>query len=338
MHFIRASPPNNSSRPAQGDFLDRILQTFLRTRPRVGSKSIQSRLASHANTAAPRRLCGLPSKGPPARRRDRRADVPRPSDFWDRSIRTWLSYCVSSLGEPESQPRRALIPITASRRAKYSQQRECQPQGVPDRLCLGRTRRSGDLFVLGGQEEQAEPMTLRTDRLLLRPFEFTDVGDVYAYARDSEWGRYLPVPKPYEYRHAVEFVKSAVRTSWITNPVFAICLDGRIVGGINVSVDACDATAEMGYSIAREHWGEGLATEAARAVMDWAFETFDLAKVTAEADIANIRSWRVMERLGMKREGVPRGERQGAGDPQIRQEMVIYSVLREEWQSRAAEP
>ena len=182
-----------------------------------------------------------------------------------------------------------------------------------------------------------EPVTLRTDRLLLRPFGLADVDDVYAYARDSEWGRYLPVPSPYDYRHAVAFVARSVLTSWVTNPVFPICLNGRVVGGINIQVDACNATAEMGYSIAREHWGKGLVAEAAKAVMGWAFRAFDLAKATATVDIANTGSWRVMEKLGMRREGVLRSDRPGEADPGARQDMVIYSILREEWQGPAAE-
>lgn len=182
----------------------------------------------------------------------------------------------------------------------------------------------------------AEPVTLRSDRLLLRPFELTDADDVYAYARDPEWGRHLPLPSPYEHRHAVEFVARSVLTSWDANPAFAICLDGRCVGGINIRVDASRGTAEIGYSIAREHWGRGLVSEAARAVMDWAFKAFDLAKITAMADLVNSRSWKVMEKLGMRRDGVLRSERPSDADPAIRQDMVVYSVLREEWRERAA--
>ena len=181
------------------------------------------------------------------------------------------------------------------------------------------------------------PVTFRTDRLLLRPFELTDVDDVYAYARDREWGRYLPVPSPYEYRHAVEFVARSVLTSWDTNPAFAVCLNGRAVGGINIRVDTTTATAEMGYSIGREYWGAGLAAEAARAVMGWAFKEFDLAKISATADLMNSQSWRVMEKLGMRREGLLRSDRPSETDPDTRQDVVIYSVLRGEWQGPAPE-
>ena len=179
--------------------------------------------------------------------------------------------------------------------------------------------------------------TLRTDRLLLRPFQLTDADDVYAYARDSEWGRYLPLPRPYEYRHAIEFVARSVLAPWDTSPVFAICLSGRCVGGINIRVDASRGTAEIGYSIARSHWGRGLTAEAATAVMDWAFNEFDLAKITAMADLANTGSSRVMEKLGMRRDGVLRSERPSDADPGTRQDMVVYSVLRDEWQARASD-
>ena len=183
----------------------------------------------------------------------------------------------------------------------------------------------------------AKPVTINTDRLLLRPFELTDVDDVFAYARDSEWGRYLPVPSPYEYRHAVEFVARSVLASRETNPAFAICLNGRGIGGINIRIDDSSATAELGFSIAREHWGKGLAVEAARAVTDWALREFGLAKITAMADLKNSRSWRVMEKLGMAREGVLRSERPSFADPETRQDTVIYSVLRDEWQGPAPE-
>ena len=91
-----------------------------------------------------------------------------------------------------------------------------------------------------------EPVTLATERLSLRPFELTDVDDVYAYARDPEWARYLPLPSPYEYRHAAEYVARSVLTSWTTTPVFAICLNGRVVGSTSIRVDAPNRTARIG--------------------------------------------------------------------------------------------
>lgn len=182
-----------------------------------------------------------------------------------------------------------------------------------------------------------EPVTLATERLSLRPFELTDADDVYAYARDPEWARYLPLPSPYEYRHAVEYVARSVLTSWTTTPVFAICLNGRAIGSTSIRVDPRNRTAVSGYAIAREQWGKGFVAEAVEAVVSWAFQAFDLAKVTAMADITNTRSWRVMEKLGMRRDGVLRSELQSDAAPGTRQDMVVYSVLREEWQRSTTE-
>ena len=182
------------------------------------------------------------------------------------------------------------------------------------------------------------PAILKTERLVLRPFELPDVDDVFAYARDPMWGRYLPVPSPYEYKHAVEYVARSVLTSWSTTPVFAMCLDGKVIGAINVRIHAHNGTANVAYSISREHWGKGLVAEAVSEVMTWVFEAFDLPKITASADVANVQSWRVMEKLGMTREGVLRSERPSAAEAGSRQDVVVYSILRDEHNPTKLDP
>jgi len=88
--------------------------------------------------------------------------------------------------------------------------------------------------------------------------------------------------------------------------------------------------AEIGYSIARARWGQGLVPEAALALIGWAFPTYGVAKVFARADARNERSWRVMEKLGMTREGLLRKHRL---TPDGRADEVIYGLLREEWEA-----
>jgi len=104
------------------------------------------------------------------------------------------------------------------------------------------------------------------------------------------------------------------------------------VGGINLSVDLGNQLGELGYSLAREHWGRGLTPEAARAVMDWGFRVFDLEKVYARADARNVRSWRVMEQLGMQREALLRAHRLEQGE---RTDEVWYGLRRGEWEAQA---
>ena len=178
----------------------------------------------------------------------------------------------------------------------------------------------------------AGPTVLKTERLVLRPFRLTDVDDVVAYANDEEWQRFLlPLPYPYECVHAEQYIANAVLTDWDVRPIFAIVLDGNVIGGINLGIDKQSQTADLGYSIARERWGNGFATEAARAVVAWGFEACDLEKISSQANIDNERSWRVMERLGMTREGVLRGELPDGQDRGQRQDMACYGVLREQW-------
>ncbi|MDE2877790.1 GNAT family N-acetyltransferase [Candidatus Palauibacter soopunensis] len=169
---------------------------------------------------------------------------------------------------------------------------------------------------------------IRTERLLLRPHRLEDVDDIFEFARDPEWARYLPVPVPYLREHAEEFVAQRILTSREEWPVWAIVLAGKVIGGIGIRIDVEHATGALGYSIAKEHWGRGLTVEAARAVVDWAFRERGLAKVYAYADVRNTSSLRVMEKLGMTREGMLRGHRT------LREERVddvYYGLLREEW-------
>ena len=177
-------------------------------------------------------------------------------------------------------------------------------------------------------QSPSERVVLRTNRLVLRPFEITDVDDAWAYASDPEVARFRPLPDPYTRNDALDFVNRQIRTDWSTNPGFAIALGQRVVGGISLHVNPEHETAELGYLLGIRWWGKGIATEAARAVVDWGFRRFNLHKVYARAHVSNRRSWRVMEKLGMTREGVLRGHWK------MREEhvdLVYYGIFRRDW-------
>lgn len=197
---------------------------------------------------------------------------------------------------------------------------DCVFCSYSDKLCPPKTAGRGRTMI--------EPTDLHTERLLLRPYSLADVDDVYTYAKDETWGRFLPVPVPYNYHDAEEFIAKAVLKPWDKVPGFAIVLNGKVIGGIGLSVNKDIAISMLGYSIARQHWGKGLMTEAAQAVTNWGFETFDLAKVYAYADVRNTGSWRVMEKLGMTREGQLRSHGVTHGE---RCDFYYYGILRDEW-------
>lgn len=179
-----------------------------------------------------------------------------------------------------------------------------------------------------------EPVELRTGRLLLRPFEFADIDDVLAYESDPLMSRYQPPGPPFARPDAEAMVRRRIaqRPSW----AIVVPSEGRprgpVVGHVRCWVWADSATAELAYSIAPWLWGQGLATEAASAVLDHAFTQLELHKVFAAVVEANTGSVRVLEKLGMLPEGRLR-EHVRIRDGTVA-DVLNYGVLREEWERR----
>ena len=103
-------------------------------------------------------------------------------------------------------------------------------------------------------EDSNARVDLRTERLLLRPFELGDVDDVLAYASEPDVGQYLSLPRPYTRDNAVEFVARQVLAEWSTEPTFAIVFEGHVVGGIGLRIKRRHDIAELGYALAKPQW------------------------------------------------------------------------------------
>jgi ribosomal-protein-alanine N-acetyltransferase len=174
------------------------------------------------------------------------------------------------------------------------------------------------------------PEVIETQRLVLRPFALADVDDVFAYAQDPEWSRFLrALPKPYRRTDAEQFVARQILLDRTERPVWAVVLDDAVIGGIGLSVKAQHRLAELGYSIARAQWSRGYGSEAARAVIDAAFHANpDLNRIHARADRENGASQRVMVKVGMTKEGLFRSSRVERGEVY---DEAWYAILRSEW-------
>lgn len=180
----------------------------------------------------------------------------------------------------------------------------------------------------------AERTTLRTKRLVLRPVTMDDVADVLAYAADPEWSRYShTAPQPYTRADAETWVASSILADWKTNPRFGVELEGRMIGEVELRIDAESGVGELGYSVARAQWGKGITPEAVRALIDYGFAVLGLDKVFARADVRNTASVRVMEKLGMTYEGTLRAHRIVRGE---RVDDVCYGLLPAEWSASAS--
>lgn len=170
------------------------------------------------------------------------------------------------------------------------------------------------------------PPEIRTERLLLRPFRADDVDDVFSFSSDPEWGRYIEVPVPFSRRDAEEFVAGAVLPDVGGKLRWAIVHEAHVSGFLNLMPSA--GAAEIGCGIARPLWGKGLATEGVAAVIEHGFQALGLGRIYAYAVVDNEASWRVMEKLGMQREGILRRRRMIRGEYV---DDVLYEALRDEW-------
>lgn len=175
-------------------------------------------------------------------------------------------------------------------------------------------------------------VTLNTQRLILRRLTIDDAQAMYDnWATDEKVNKYLS----WNLHASVEATKELL-TKWIAeyeNPeqyCWVIEYDNTIIGTIGLhAISNKSLHCDMGYCIGSKWWGKGIVTEAARAVIKFAFNEIGMNKVCALHDTENIGSGRVMEKNGMIREGCFRKHslrRDGTwGDTNF------YSILKDNW-------
>ena len=146
-------------------------------------------------------------------------------------------------------------------------------------------------------------MTIRTDRLLLRPLCLGDLKTVHEYACDSENTKYMLFLPNASIRETENFLYSVEREWQQKHPSafeFAIVLDDVQIGAVSISLDETPKQGEIGWILNKKYWNCGYVSEAAAAVLDFARTQLQLKRVVAQCDWRNIASARVMEKLGMQ--------------------------------------
>jgi [ribosomal protein S5]-alanine N-acetyltransferase len=104
---------------------------------------------------------------------------------------------------------------------------------------------------------------------------------------------------------------------------------GELIGNVGLRRDrAEEPVADHGYEIAPEHWGRGYATEASRALLDWGFSVWDLARAHAHCVAENAASAAVLRRVGMREEARLREHVHFRGTAW---DVLLFGLLREEW-------
>lgn len=172
--------------------------------------------------------------------------------------------------------------------------------------------------------------TLTTERLVLRPFTLADAPAVQRLAADREIARNtLLIPHPYPEGAAEEWISGHDEKS--DNHIFAIALraGGEAMGAIGLHVEWPHERAEIGFWLGVPYWGNGYATEAARAVVGYALMDAGLNRVFAYHFTGNPASGRVLLKIGMQREGTMRQHLVKWGE---RVDVDYYGILREDWE------
>lgn len=173
-----------------------------------------------------------------------------------------------------------------------------------------------------------------TKRLKLRPISEEDAASIYAYAKDPEVSKYTLWEPHQSVKDSLSYIKDYILTYYekgIPEPfgIETLKSPGQIIGTVGCFFPAGQQkTMELAYALAKEHWGKGFITEAARAVVEYCFSHFDVERVQCRCKTENIGSFRVMEKLGMTYEGTLRSSlyhRERFWD------MKYYSVLKAEW-------
>jgi RimJ/RimL family protein N-acetyltransferase len=142
---------------------------------------------------------------------------------------------------------------------------------------------------------------LDTERLTLRRPTLADVNAIARLADNRRIAVNTRLPHPYSQNHAVEFVRHVA--SQPREVVFLIEHNHTPIGMVGAGWREAE-TPELGYWLGVDHWGQGFATEAARAVLDFTFEEFDIAFVRSFARVTNPASRNVLEKCGFQWSGV----------------------------------
>ena len=175
-------------------------------------------------------------------------------------------------------------------------------------------------------------VALRTARLALRPFTDADADALYALHSNAHVLRYWDAPPWKDRERATRFIAACRQMREDGSGArFAIEHAGAFVGWCGLKLIPEFRSATLVYCFNEAAWGKGFATEAAQAMLQWAFETLDLNRVQSEADTRNAASARVLEKLGFVREGTLRENCIVDGDVS---DSWVYGLLRRDWESR----
>jgi RimJ/RimL family protein N-acetyltransferase len=175
--------------------------------------------------------------------------------------------------------------------------------------------------------------TLTARRVRLRWLTDEDVPSLFTIFGDREVTRYWGHPVLPDRRAATRLLEE-IHAKFANRSLFqwgvALLTTDAVIGTCTLAaLDVENRRAELGFALARAHWGQGYMSEALPALLRYAFGGMQLHRVWADTDPRNGPSIRVLERLGFRREGLLREHYLVQAEPQ---DAIVYGLLRSDWQ------
>jgi len=152
------------------------------------------------------------------------------------------------------------------------------------------------------------PARLETARLVLRKPEPDDAHGIFAgWTQDKEVTRYLTWRPHQQIEQTQTFIESCL-AAWEAEARFPYVITLKekpeLIGMIDPRIEG--PRVGIGYAAGHDHWGKGYIPEATRSIIEWAFQQSSIYRVYATTDVENLASQRVLEKVGMQREGILR--------------------------------
>lgn len=173
---------------------------------------------------------------------------------------------------------------------------------------------------------------LETERLLLRNLKLDDAADLFEYASHPDvpkyntWSVHKSIEDSKQYLHSIiaQYNNHELAAWGIVHKA-----DNKLIGTCSLaSWVPSQARAELGYALSKTYWGNGYMPEAVRPVLNFGFRMMQLNRIEAKCITANLASARVMEKVGMKFEGILRQHLFLKGSFH---DLKVYSILKQEW-------
>ncbi|MFC5471253.1 GNAT family N-acetyltransferase [Cohnella suwonensis] len=188
-------------------------------------------------------------------------------------------------------------------------------------------------------EDHFEPFpVLETDRVILRPITYSDLDDVSSYCTVPEVSQYTvwDVHKSIEDTKAfIDFVMNRYESQKVGPWGIEYKETRRIIGSCSfVSWDNKNRKAELGYVLSNRYWNQGIMTEVIKRILEFGFRKLELVRIEARCLPDNLGSSKVMEKTGMKYEGLLRNLIWAKNDFQ---DLRMYSIVRADFESEFGE-